>query len=86
MILNKSQVDHRKEQLHRSEEGTSITCNILDQSLYLNCNLKETIRLKIVKTEKHIILEYLFKHVKRYNFIDLRILIFDKSKLNSFLL
>ncbi len=50
MILNKSQVDHRKEQLHRSEEGTSITCNILDQSLYLNRNLKETIGLKIVKS------------------------------------
>jgi hypothetical protein len=48
--------------------------------------LKETIRLKIVKTEKHIILEYLFKHVKMYNFIDLGILIFDESKFNIFLL
>jgi hypothetical protein len=68
------------------KEVKNITCNILDQSLYLNCNLKETIRLKIVKTEKHIILEYLFKHVKMYNFIDLGILIFDESKFNSFLL
>jgi len=68
------------------KEVKNITCNILDQSLYLNCNLKETIRLKIVKTEKHIILEYLFKHVKMYNFIDLGILIFLKKKKKQYLL